>query len=143
MEHAVAFMAGASYLILGPSMAFRWRDWSVWLKRLRETGRPAGLTMGMLHLAIGTFILAFHWQWTGMPMLLSLLGAKAVAEGFVYSLFPGVMVAMLKWLEPHHRLVLPLAGIICIGLAVVFLCEWQKAAFPDYNGYPFVWLQQF
>lgn len=129
MEHAVAFMAGTSYLILGASLIFRWQDWSVWVKRLQEQGRTAGLSIGMLHLVVGTFIVAFHSQWTGLPLLLTLIGVKAILEGMVYTLCPGFMIAMLKWLEPYHRPVFPLSGLIALGLSLVFLGEWQAAVF--------------
>lgn len=142
MEHAVAFMAGASYLILGPSLLVRWQDWSHWLKHLREKDRTAALMIGAWHIAVGSFILAFHWQWEGMRALLTLLGAKAVLEGFIYTLFPGFTIAMLKWLEPHHRLILPLSGVILLLLSPLFFWEWQKVEFPMFDWQPYAWVMQ-
>lgn len=140
MEHAVAFMAGVSYLVLGPSMMIRWQDWSHWLRHMRERGRTAALMIGAWHLAIGSFIVGFHWQWEGMRMLLTVLGAKAIFEGFVYTLFPSTTLALLKWLEPYHRVLLPLSGLIVFLLSPLFLCEWQQAVFPALDWHPYTWV---
>lgn len=139
MENAVAFMAAVGYLTLGLSLIFRSHDWSVWLKRIREAGKPASLAIGLTHVIAGTFIVAFHWIWAGLTILLTLMGAKAIFEGVIYMLFPGFMIAMLKWLEPHHRLILPLSGVIAVCLSLVFFCEWQKIL-PDYNWYFSGWI---
>src|SRR5579885_745721 len=122
MEKAVAFMVGLSYLIIGVSLLLRWQDWSDWLKRLRAQGRPASLAIGALHLAIGTFIVAFHREWSGLPLLLTLIGVTAIAEGFIYTLFPGIMLAMLEWYEPRHRGFLRASGVITIIVALLVLC---------------------
>jgi uncharacterized protein YjeT (DUF2065 family) len=126
MEHAVAFMMGTSALAIGFSFLIRWKDWSEYLRRVRGQGRPAALMIGYLHLIIGTFIVAFHWKWEGLPLLLTLLGVKAIAEGFVYTLFPNGMLAMLAWYEPHHRALLRLAGIFTIAVALVIFSEWWQ-----------------
>jgi uncharacterized protein YjeT (DUF2065 family) len=126
MEYAVAFMAGVSYLILGLSLLLRWQDWSDLLKALRHKGRTSSLSMGGLHLAIGTFIVAFHWEWAGLPLLLTLLGVKAIGEGFIYTLFPEAMIAMLKWFEPYHRGLLRPSGLVTIIIALLISCEWVQ-----------------
>lgn len=126
MEQAVAFMVGVSYLALGASLFLCWEDWSAWLKRLRAQGRTAALSIGALHLAVGTFILGFHWKWEGLPLLLTLLGVKAVMEGYLYTLCPNTMLAMLKWCEPRHRMLLRISGLLTIVIAALVLCEWQQ-----------------
>lgn len=126
MEQAVAFMAGVSYLALGLSLLFHWRVWSDWLKRMRTHGHSAAIALGAMHLAIGTFIVAFHWQWTGLPIVLTILGIKAILEGYLYTLFPGILLAMLQWYEPRHRPLLRVGGIITIVFSLLFLYEWQQ-----------------
>ncbi|MCE9590866.1 MAG: hypothetical protein K8S99_10115 [Planctomycetes bacterium] len=127
MEQAVAFMIGVSALILGISYLARWQDWSLWLRHLRKQGTPAALLMGYLHLVLGTFIVAFHWKWEGLPLLLTLLGVKAILEGIAYTLLPNCLMAMLAWYEPHHRLLLRIAGVVSIIIALVVLAEWRDA----------------
>lgn len=126
MEHAVAFMIGTSALIVGLSFLIRGKDWSDYLKHVHKAGQPAALMIGYLHLLAGTFIVGFHWKWEGLPLLLTLLGVKAIAEGFVYTLFPNAMLAMLTWYEPRRRVLFPIAGIVTMIIGAVVLHEWWQ-----------------
>jgi hypothetical protein len=126
MEHAVAFMIGTSAVVVGCSLFLRWRDWREWIRLLRAQGRPAALIMGYLHLIIGTFIVGFHWEWSGFSLLLTLVGVKAIAEGVVYTLFPSFMLTVLAWCEPRHSFFFRLAGLVTIALGGVILCEWWQ-----------------
>ncbi len=126
MEHAVAFMIGISALVIGFSFLIHGKGWAEYLKHVHKAGQPAALMIGYLHLLVGTFIVGFHWKWEGMPLLLTLLGVKAIAEGFVYTLFPNAMLMMLAWYEPRQRVLFPIAGIVTMVIGGLVLCEWWQ-----------------
>jgi len=74
MEQAVAFMAGANFLVLGLSYFFNADDWIAWIAHLQKQERRGSLTIGMINLLIGGFILGFHWKWEGLALVLSVAG---------------------------------------------------------------------
>lgn len=136
VEDAVAFMVGISASAIGISFLSHGKDWAEWLRKLHGQGRPAALIIGYMHLIVGTFIVGFHWKWAGLPLLVTLIGTKAIAEGFVYTLFPNGMLRMLVWYAPHSRILFRIAGVITLVIAVVALCEWQQSMHLHYAGKP-------
>jgi hypothetical protein len=126
MEQAVAFMTGVTAVVMGFSLLLRWRDWREWIRLLRTQGRPAALIIGYLHLIIGTFIVGFHWKWEGMPLLVTVVGLTAIAEGVVYTLFPNFMLVMLAWCEQRGSTLFRVAGLTTIIIGGVILCEWWQ-----------------
>lgn len=126
MEYAVAFMIGISAVVIGLSCLFRAGDWIGWIKLLRAQGRPAALIMGYLHLLVGTFIVGFHWKWQGLPLLLTLLGVKAILEGVVYTLFPAAMLSTLAWVEPRIQGWLRIAGVATVIIGALIFHEWWQ-----------------
>lgn len=123
MEHAVAFMIGISAIVIGFSLLIRGDDWTGYLRRVRQEGRSAALLLGYLHLLVGTFIIGFHWKWEGLPLLLTLLGVKAVLEGVVYTIFPN---AMLAWYEPRGRTFFHIAGLATMIIGLIIFNEWWQ-----------------
>jgi hypothetical protein len=117
MEQAVAFMAGVNFLVLGLSYFFNSGDWIAW-----------SLTIGMINLLIGGFILGFHWKWEGIALVLSVAGVLATINGTIYMLFPNFLPDVLEWQEPHCRTILLVASIILIAVGLTSLCEWWQLA---------------
>lgn len=136
MEDAIALIIGIVALPLGISFLLHGEDWAGWLRHVRKLGRPAALMMGYLHLGVGAVILAFHWKWTGLPLVTTLLGAKAVGEGLTYMLCPGCMLRMLEWYDRHHRNLFRMAGIVTLIIAVAVLTEWRQTMHHHCNWSP-------
>lgn len=126
MEHAVAFMAGASFLVLGLSYFFNPGDWIAWIAHLQKQERRGSLTIGMINLLIGGFILGFHWKWEGIALVLTVVGVLATIKGTVYMLFPSLLPRLLEGLEPHCRGLLLFASLVLIAIAAASLWEWWQ-----------------
>lgn len=126
MEHAVAFMAGSSFLVIGLSLLFRPGAWMEWLEAVKKQGKRAALTIGMCEILLGGLIVGFHWKWEGLPLVLTIIGAWAMLEGAFYLLFPGMLGVILRWMKPHWRWMMPVGGIITLVLAGAILCEWWQ-----------------
>lgn len=126
MEQAVAFMIGISAMVIGLSLFFHSKGWSEYLAHVRQMGQPAALIIGYLHLLAGTFIVGFHWKWEGLPLLLTLLGVKAIAEGVVYTLFPSGMLAMLGWYGSRSRMLFRIGGLVTVIIGLLIINEWWQ-----------------
>lgn len=126
MEHAVAFMIGASALFIGLSFLLHGKGWLEYLTHVRQAGKPAALVIGYLHLLMGTFIVGFHWEWQGIGLLVTLLGVKAILEGIIYTVFPAVVPAMLGWYISHHHRLFRALGIVTMIIGLLVLGEWWQ-----------------
>ena len=75
-------------------------------------------------------MLTFHWEWSGWAVVLSLVGAVALAEGFAFVLFPQLFVWALGVFaagenRSSREKMFRLAGIVKLLLALAMLREWQ------------------
>ncbi len=122
MEQSVEIMAGISFLILGLSYFFHARDWIEWFETVRNGGRQTALAVGAMHILFGSFIVAFHWVWSGWETILTVLGIWAIAEGFIYLLFPGHLAKFMGWLKPYYKPILRIFSIAIILLGLALLC---------------------
>lgn len=120
----IAFIFGFTALVVGFSFIVRWQVWSQYISQLRTLGQPAALIVGYVHLLIGSFIVAFHWQWSELPLLLTLIGVKAITEGVVYTMFPKVMVSALAFFQRlPQKLMFRIFGLITISISLIILQE--------------------
>jgi uncharacterized protein YjeT (DUF2065 family) len=126
MEQAVALMIGIVALPMGLSLFIRSEEWSKWFQYLRTQGDNVTLIIGYFHLIIGAFIVAFHWEWHGLSVLVTLVGVTAILEGTVYTLFPRYLQTMLAWCEPRQRTLFSVTGLMAIIVAGVAFCEYAK-----------------
>lgn len=123
MVLAIQFAVGICCFVIGLSMLFHRFDWLAWLDGLRHKGKPETLVIGMTGLFISSLILGFHQVWSGVPLIVTLIGLIGVIEGTVYLLCPSMFPKMLACLVPHSRFFV-LWGILATVLGVIILCEW-------------------
>lgn len=121
MAQAVQYMAGISFLVLGLSVLLRADDWTGWMRSLEQRGRGTFLSLGCITLMTGSFIVAFHPVWQGIPMILTIIGWIAVAEGAVYLLFPQAMPVVLRAYLKCPKMFLRIGGVITIAIALCLL----------------------
>ncbi len=122
MEQSVEIMAGISFLVLGFSYFFHVGDWIEWFNRIRDGGRQASLAVGAMHILLGSFIVSFHWVWSGWPAILTFLGIWAIVEGSLYLLFPGYLAGFMRKLQPYYKPIMRVFSIAIILLAFALLC---------------------
>ncbi len=128
MEQSVEIMAGITFLVFGLSYLFHAQDWIEWLESVRTGGRQSSLLMGAMHMLLGSFVVAFHWVWSGWAMILTIIGLWAIAEGAVYLLFPDCLARFMGWMAPYYKLVLRGFGIAIVLLAVALLYPAYQAS---------------
>ena len=90
MERAVEIFALVQFTVIGLSHVFAPRAWVhffVWLRSKRE---PGVFVMAFLTLWFGAIIVAFHNVWSGIPLLLTVLGWTNVVKALLYFTFPAI-----------------------------------------------------
>ena len=122
MEQSVEIMAGIGFLILGVSILLRPASWAEWVAGIGRRGHSAILTLGGVNILLGPFILAFHWVWSGVAMVLTIVGILLTFRGFLCLLFPDFVKSMIERMTPHLTPLLRFGGLVTmlIGLAALY-----------------------
>jgi hypothetical protein len=117
MERAVLIYAIVNLAVIGISHVARPRAWVDFLVMLRERGEAGVFGLALLNLVFGSIVAAFHNVWTGVPLLLTLLGWASVAKALVYFAFPQVALRRLERLSPDRPWPVMAGGIAFLLLA--------------------------
>ena len=67
---------------------FQHRAWAEFFLALRDQGDRGVFVVGFMSLAFGSLIVAFHNVWSGLPMVLTILGWAQVLKGLLYFTLP-------------------------------------------------------
>lgn len=105
--------------LMGLSHVVQHRAWAEFFIALRSRGYAAVFINGFLSLSFGAAIVAMHRVWSGLPMVLSILGVLYVLKGFHSFLIPAISMRALNRvsLERSHEFVA--AGAALLTLAAV------------------------
>jgi uncharacterized protein YjeT (DUF2065 family) len=119
METAIEKMAALSFIVVGLSHIFRPRVWAQFFTDLARRGETASLYVVLMHLPVGTLIVAFHnvWHWPGV--VLTVIGWGYVAKSLVYGLFPAFGLRMLSRVSTDRA-----SGFIVPGLLLTAYGGW-------------------
>jgi hypothetical protein len=90
MELAIEKMIALCLFIVGLSHVVQPRAWAEFFVWLRAKGDAGVFAVAFLHLPFGLLIVAFHNAWTGVPLIVTLLGWAWTIKGFLYFVFPAV-----------------------------------------------------
>ena len=101
MEKSTELFAAISFLVIGLSHVAQPRAWVDLFIRLRELGHPGVFAVAFMSLPFGTFIVAFHNVWTGLPIVLTILGWAQVLKGAPLFHLPASRPAQ-PWPPLHH-----------------------------------------
>lgn len=117
MERAVQIYAIVNFVVIGLSHVFRphaWVDFFIYLRERRETGVFA---TAFLSLMFGSIVVAFHNVWSGLPIVLTILGWAQVLKALIYFVFPAFGLRKLQ-IPSHERanLFIP-PGVLFLALA--------------------------
>jgi hypothetical protein len=117
MERAVEIYAIVNFLVIGLSHVVRPRAWVDFFILLRERGEAGLFATAFLSLIFGSIVVAFHDVWSGIPMVLTLVGWAQVTKAFLYFVFPAVGLRKLQIPshEKAHLFVYP--GVLFLVLA--------------------------
>jgi hypothetical protein len=117
MERAIQVYAVIQLSVIGLSHAVAPRAWVAFFAWLRERGEAGVFATAFLSLFFGSLVVAFPNVWTGIPVLLTLLGWAQVVKALIYFTFPafGLRKLHIPTQERPHLFVLP--GLVFLALA--------------------------
>ena len=119
MERAVRTFAAIQFLVIGLSHIIQPRVWVEFFTWLRSKGYAGVFVNGFLSLGFGAFIVAFHNVWTGLPMVLTLLGWAQVIKGLLSFVWPQLGMRGLQRVAPERAGEFRVGGILFLALAAL------------------------
>jgi hypothetical protein len=119
MEQAIELFAAINVLVVGLSHIVQPRAWVEFFVWLRSKGHAGVLVNGMLSLSFGSIVVAFHNVWSGLPMVLTIVGWAHVVKALVSFLAPSVGMRSLERVSPERAHELVAAGAALLALSAL------------------------
>ena len=118
MEQAIQTFAAINFLVIGLSHVVQHRAWAEFFILLHHQGRPGAFANGFLSLITGTLIVAFHNVWSGIPVVLTVLGWSFVLKAAVIFVVPDWGLRSIGRVRRDNSRMFMVPGVIMIIVAV-------------------------
>ncbi len=126
MEQAIQTFAAINFLVIGLSHVVQHRAWAEFFILLHRQGRPGAFANGFLSLLMGTLIVAFHNVWSGIPVVLTVLGWSFVLKAAVVFVVPDWGLRSIGRVRRDNSRMFMIPGVILIlGAVALGYSVWQ------------------
>ena len=119
MQLAIEIFAVINFLIIGLSHVFQQRVWAEFFILLHRQGRPGAFANGFLSLFTGSLIVAFHNVWSGIPVVLTVIGWSFVLKAAVVFVVPEWGLRSIGRIRLERSRLFMVAGVIMILVAAL------------------------
>jgi len=119
VETAIEMFAAVNFTVAGLSHLLQRRSWVEFFVWLRSKGHVGVFVNGLLSLGFGSIVVAFHNVWTGLPMVLTIVGWAHVAKALVILAMPELGMRSLARVSPERAHELTAAGVVLLTLGAV------------------------
>jgi hypothetical protein len=114
-------LAAVCFFVTGVSHVAQPRVWAEFFIEMRGRGRVGSFQNALLHFPLGAIIVAFHNVWTGLPLVLTLVGWGLVLKSLLYFTFPKFGLRKgLALVSVEKSRDFAIAGIFAIALGGLF-----------------------
>jgi hypothetical protein len=117
MQRPVEILAAILFGVLGLSHILQPRAWVEFFMLLRGKGNAGAFVDGLLNLPIGAAIVAFHNRWSGIPVVLTLVGWALLIKGIIRFCAPQLALRIISRVSIERAWEFQLAGAGLLVLA--------------------------
>ena len=117
MERAIEIYTGIQFLVIGLSHLFQPRAWVDFFVLLRSKGIPGVFANAFLSLVFGSVIVGFHNVWTGLPMVLTLMGWAQILKSLIGFVFPQLSMRSLERVSAERAWEFQAGGIVSLAIS--------------------------
>jgi len=128
VERSIEILAVIQFGVIGLSHIVQHRAWAEFFIWLRSKGHAGVFINGFLSLGAGSFIVAFHRVWTGIPLLLTVIGILNLVKATHSFLWPALSMRSMNRVSLERSREFAAAGLILIAMAGVLLFHLLHAA---------------
>ena len=119
MERSVEIFAIILLGVIGLSHLLQPRAWVEWFILLQAKGNAGAFADGFLHLPLAGVIIAFHNVWSGIPVVLTLLGWSFLIKSLIRFCAPRLALRMMARVSVERAWEFQAAGAGLLVLAAV------------------------
>jgi hypothetical protein len=117
MERSIEVLAAILFGAMGLSHILQPRAWADFFIMLRGKGEAGAFVDGFLNLPIGAVIVAFHNKWSGIPLVLTLIGCALVFKGLIRFCAPKLALKTIARVSVERAWEFQVAGAGLMALA--------------------------
>ena len=122
MAESIAVFASINFTIVGLSHIYQVQGWRDFFQQLHSMGRAGAFANGMITLLMGSLIVSFHNVWTGVPVILTLIGWGYILKATAVFLYPEWNLELMKSVETSSPTKFRIAGVglLCIAATIIW-----------------------
>ena len=124
LERAAEIFTVVNFAVVGISHIAQPRAWVEFFVKLRAHGHPGVFANGMLSLMVGSIIVSLHNVWSGLAMIVTLIGWAQVVKGLVALSAPAVGMKGLMRVSDERAYEIQAAGAVFLVLCAVIVWSW-------------------
>jgi hypothetical protein len=117
VERSVELFACVQFLIIGLSHLLQPRAWVEFFVVLREIGAAGVFANSFLSLVFGSVIVGFHNVWTGLPMVLTLIGWAQLLKALMGFVAPHLAMRGLQRVSFERAWEFQAGGVLSLVLS--------------------------
>jgi uncharacterized protein YjeT (DUF2065 family) len=117
MERSVEVLAIILFGVLGLSHILQPKAWTEFFILLRGKGEAGAFVDGFLNLPLGGVIIGFHNIWSGIPVVLTLVGWCLLIKGLIRFCAPKQALKMMARVSVERSWEFQAAGAALVALA--------------------------
>jgi hypothetical protein len=129
MQRAVQIYAAVQFIVIGLSHIIQRRAWAKFFIHLRSLGHTGTFINGFLSLIFGSIVVAFHNVWTGLPVVLTVIGWAQIVKAFVSFVFPEIGARGINRVSVERDWEFAVGGVMFLVLAALMIVIiWRAGA---------------
>lgn len=117
LERAIQILAVIHLGVIGLSHITAARAWAEFFLWLRSKGEAGVFVVGFMSLGFGSLVAAFHPVWSGIPVVLTLLGWAQVVKGLIYFAAPRFGLRRLEMVSLDRAGLFAVPGALFLVIA--------------------------
>ena len=121
MERSVEVLAIVFFGVIGLSHLLQPKAWVKFFILLRGKGEAGVFVDGFLTLQMAGIIIGFHNVWSGLPMVLTIVGWAYILKALLCFLVPQTQVRTLGRVSPERAPEFIVPGILFVAMAGLLL----------------------
>jgi len=119
MERSVEIFALIGFGVIGLSHILQHRAWAEFFILLRNKGESGAFVDGLINLPLAAIIIGFHNTWSGIPVVLTLVGWALLIKSLIRFCAPKLALRMMSRVSVERSWEFQIAGAGLVGLAVI------------------------
>ena len=117
MERSVEVLAVILSGVMGLSHILQPKAWAEFFIRLRDKEEAGAFVDGFLNLPLAGFIIGFHNVWSGIPLVLTLLGWGLLIKSLIRFCAPKQALRLIARVSLERSWEFQIAGTFLVALA--------------------------